>query len=75
MTWLAWRLFRVQTALAAVTIAAIAVVLVVTHDHVAAAAGKGTLSTGYKSLQLLGTVLIGVPAFVGAFWGAPLHRA
>ena len=30
------------------------------------------LSTSYKSLRRLGTVLIGVPALIGAFWGAPL---
>ena len=30
------------------------------------------LSTNYQSLRLLGTVLIGVPAVIGAFWGAPL---
>ena len=43
-----------------------------TRDHVAGVADPEELSTGYKSLRLLGTVLIGVPAFIGAFWGAPL---
>ena len=30
------------------------------------------ISTRLDSLQLLGTALIGLPAFIGAFWGAPL---
>ena len=71
MTWLAWRQFRIQAALAAVMALAVTIVLVVTRDHVAQTT-DGDLSTGYKSLQLLGTALIGAPAFVGAFWGAPL---
>jgi hypothetical protein len=50
----------------------VTVVLVLTRDHVAGVADPEELSTGYKSLRLLGTVLIGVPAFIGAFWGAPL---
>ena len=48
------------------------VVLAITRAHVADFAGVGRLSTGYTSLRLLGTGLIGVPAFIGAFWGAPL---
>lgn len=72
MTWLAWRQFRVNAALAAVAAVAVTVVLVLTRDHVAGVADPDDLSTGYKSLRLLGTVLIGVPAFIGAFWGAPL---
>jgi ABC-type transport system involved in multi-copper enzyme maturation permease subunit len=72
VTWLAWRQFRAQAALALIATAVVVVVLVVTRDHVAAAAGSEDLSTGYESLRLLGTGLIGVPAFIGAFWGAPL---
>jgi ABC-2 family transporter protein len=72
MTWLAWRQFRANAALAAVATVAVTVVLVLTRDHVAGVADPEELSTGYKSLRLLGTVLIGVPAFIGAFWGAPL---
>jgi ABC-2 family transporter protein len=45
---------------------------VVTHGRVAALAGTDDLSPGYEALRLLGTGLIGVPAFIGAFWGAPL---
>lgn len=69
MTWLAWRQFRANAFLAAVTTVAVTIVLVLTRDHVAHAA---QLPTSYKSLQLLGTALIGLPAFIGAFWGAPL---
>ena len=72
MTWLAWRQFRAQAATAAVATLAVIVVLVVTRSHIAGLPDPGNLSTGYQSLRLLGTGLIGVPAFVGAFWGAPL---
>jgi hypothetical protein len=72
MTWLAWRQFRAQAAIAVVAAVAIGVVLLATHDHVAHATDPDLLSTTYKQLRLLGTVLIGVPAFIGAFWGAPL---
>lgn len=70
MTWLAWRQFRAQAALAAAAAVAVTVLLVVTHDHVARHAGG--LTTWYQAIRLLGTVLIGVPAVIGAFWGAPL---
>jgi hypothetical protein len=69
VTWLAWRQFRANAALAAVATVAVALLLVATRDHVA---HTPQLSTAYESLKLLGTGLIGVPAFVGAFWGAPL---
>lgn len=72
MIWLAWRQFRAQAALATTATVAVVVVLLVTRDHVARLAGSDELSTGYESLRLLGTGLIGVPAFIGAFWGAPL---
>ena len=72
MTWLAWRQFRANAMAATIATVVVVVVLVVTRDHVAAAADPDTVSTVYKSLRLLGTALIGVPAFIGAFWGAPL---
>jgi hypothetical protein len=72
VTWLAWRQMRANAALAVVATLAVTLVLAVTRDHVAAVAEPDELTTGYKSLQLLGTVLIGLPAFIGAFWGAPL---
>ena len=72
MTWLAWRQFRVQAAVAIVATLAVRVVLIVTRGQVAQLADSEEISTGYKTLQLLGNALIGLPAFIGAFWGAPL---
>ena len=70
MTWLAWRQFRTQATLAVLALAVVLAVLVATRNHVAETARD--LSTGYQSLRLLGTALIGLPAVIGAFWGAPL---
>lgn len=72
MSWLAFRQMRANAAIAMIATAAIVAVLVVTQNRVAPLAATDGLSTGYKSLQLLGTMLVGVPAFIGAFWGAPL---
>lgn len=75
MTWLAWRQLRAQVAVVVAVLCAIVVTLVVTRAHVADAyrpSGSGDLTGFYASLRLLGTVLIGVPAGFGAFWGAPL---
>jgi ABC-type transport system involved in multi-copper enzyme maturation permease subunit len=72
VTWLAWRQFRSQAAIAAIAAAAVCIVLVVTRGHVAAVGDPDNLSKNYQYLRLLGTGLIGVPAFIGAFWGAPM---
>jgi ABC-type transport system involved in multi-copper enzyme maturation permease subunit len=72
MTWLAWRQFRAQTALALAVTLAITAVLVATHGHLAHLHDPTNLSAGYQRLRLFGTALIGAPAFIGAFWGAPL---
>ena len=72
MTWLAWRQFRANAVGATLATVAVVVVLVATRGHVAIVTDPDTLATVYKSLRLLGTALIGVPAFIGAFWGAPL---
>jgi hypothetical protein len=72
MTWLAWRQARAQTGAAAAALVVVLAVLVATHGHVAAAADPTALPNSYQSLRLFGTGLIGVPAFLGAFWGAPL---
>lgn len=72
MTWLAWRQLRAQALLIGVATLAVAGVLVATRGHVAGLADPGDLSPSYQYLRLLGTVLIGAPAFIGAFWGAPL---
>jgi hypothetical protein len=72
MTWLAWRQVRFQSAAAAAALLVVLGVLLATHGRVVAADDPGTLPNWYQSLRLLGTGLIGVPAFLGAFWGAPL---
>jgi len=75
MLWLAWRQFRAQAALALGATVVVVVALAVTRGHVVAAygtAGDNELTGFYVWLRLLGTGLIGVPAVIGAFWGAPL---
>lgn len=62
MTWLAWRQFRAQALLATAATIVVTIVLARTRE----------VPSTYDSVQLLGTALVGVPAFVGAFWGAPL---
>jgi ABC-type transport system involved in multi-copper enzyme maturation permease subunit len=75
MLWLAWRQFRAQAALAFGAIVIVITALVATRGHVVdtySATGDGDLTGFYVWLRLLGTALIGVPAVIGAFWGAPL---
>ena len=72
MTWLAWRQSRATTLVAAAAAALVVAVLAVTHGRVADVAGTGALAPFDESLRLLGTGLVGVPAVLGAFWGAPL---
>ena len=75
MLWLAWRQFRAQAALALGAAAVVVVTLVATRGHVVdtfGAGGSSELTGFYVWLRLLGTALIGVPALIGAFWGAPL---
>jgi ABC-type transport system involved in multi-copper enzyme maturation permease subunit len=75
MLWLAWRQFRAQAALALGAAVVVVVVLVVTRGHVVdtySTAGSNDLTGVYAWVRLLGNALIAVPAFVGAFWGAPL---
>jgi ABC-type transport system involved in multi-copper enzyme maturation permease subunit len=72
VSWLAWRQFRANALVGAITAAAAVAVLILTSDHIARVAGTDQLTTGYESLRLLGTGLVGAPAVIGAFWGAPL---
>jgi hypothetical protein len=72
MTWLAWRQLRANAVFAVAATGAIVVLLLVTRAHIASAIARDGLSTFDDTLQLLGTVLIGLPVFIGAFWGAPL---
>ncbi len=71
VTWLAWRQFRFSAVFAAAITVLIVAVLVVTRSEAVRVAG-GELTSELRSLRLLGSILIGVPAFIGAFWGAPL---
>lgn len=75
MLWLSWRQFRAQAALAFGATVVVIGALVVTHEHVVdtyGSRGDGNLTGFYVWLRLLGTALVGVPAIIGAFWGAPL---
>jgi ABC-type transport system involved in multi-copper enzyme maturation permease subunit len=66
MIWLAWRQFRVSAVLAVAALAVVAILLASTRTG-----GSGYLSHDHL-LKFLGTFLVGVPALIGAFWGAPL---
>jgi hypothetical protein len=65
MTWLAWRQFRVSALVAATALAVIAILLASTDGT------DGYLSHEHV-LKFLSTLLVAVPALIGAFWGAPL---
>ncbi|MEZ5259906.1 MAG: hypothetical protein R2705_24390 [Ilumatobacteraceae bacterium] len=75
MLWLAWRQFRAHAALTLGATVVVIVVLVVTHEHVVDT--FGTIMTALRPGSTCGSAcsalrLIGVPALMGAFWGAPL---
>ncbi|HEX5586887.1 MAG TPA: hypothetical protein VFZ17_06240 [Acidimicrobiia bacterium] len=75
MTWLAWRQLRTQAAVVAGALVVVVIALVVTRTHVVdvySPSGDHELTGIYVWLRLLGTVLIGLPAAIGAFWGAPM---
>ena len=86
MIWLTWRQFRTQALVAATTLAALTVFLVILGLRIrhtyetqvsctgcTAEAGKEALEKAYFPLLLLiGLVAVLVPAVMGAFWGAPL---
>ena len=87
MTWLIWRQYRAQAALALALLAAFAAVLVVTglriasqwHSVAAACTSQAAGASGCLDVSLGGALaqdLIGltmiVPAVFGFFWGAPL---
>lgn len=79
MTWLSWRQFRLNALTAAVAVAGVSVVLLVTGPRLADLAAAGAddvfdrLTPTDVSLFWAGIILVAlVPAVVGAFWGAPL---
>jgi len=65
VSWLTWRQFRVSAAVATLALAGMAILLATTHS------GDGYLSHDHV-LKFLGTLLVGVPALIGAFWGVPI---
>ena len=72
MIWLTWRQFRASALVAAVALAMVAIVLGITSAHPAAVTpGDGFFSHDHL-LKFLSTALVGIPAIIGAFWGAPL---
>jgi hypothetical protein len=82
MTWVTWRQYRYQGALAAALLAALAVVLLITglHEaqvwHAALAAcgtvhGCGSPSLSNPALMTLVVATSAVPLLPGLFWGAP----
>ena len=86
MTWVVWRQYRAQAAIAAALLAAFAAVMIVSGVQMAAQwhsmLGSCTVSDGTNtcSAQSLGNVLgrdfellsTMVPGILGIFWGAPL---
>jgi hypothetical protein len=87
MTWLAWRQFRVQAAVAAGFLLIAGVVLALTgphllhlydssvrHCHVRHDCGTATLAFARtdKFLQHISILVVLLPALIGIFWGAPM---
>ena len=79
MIWLTWRQLRLQAAIVAAAVAAVAVVLAVTGPRLAELARAGLddvfdkLTSTDVSLFWAGLIAVAaVPPLVGAFWGAPM---
>jgi ABC-type transport system involved in multi-copper enzyme maturation permease subunit len=88
MMWLTWRQFRAQAVVAAAAMAVLAVILAITgpqlvhvYDTVVrgcqaqgdCVAAQAQLLSNDRALQTaVGIIVVGVPAIIGAFWGAPL---
>jgi hypothetical protein len=65
MIWLTWRQFRISAVVAAAALAVIATLL-------GAIQGGGGFLSHDHLVKFLSTFLVGAPALIGAFWGAPL---
>ena len=79
MIWLSWRQFRLQAVTAVAAVAAVVVVLALTGPRLADLAAAGAaqvfdrLTPTDITLFWAGVIVVaGLPALVGAFWGAPL---
>jgi len=87
MIWLTWRQFRAQAVVAVVALAALAIYLVILgyqmrHTYTTDVAGCQPADCASAlhdfeeaygmQIALIGALLLGVPALIGVFWGAPL---
>jgi ABC-type transport system involved in multi-copper enzyme maturation permease subunit len=83
VTWLTWRQFRTSVVVAMAGLAAVAILLAITPEghQLARCAGADrcpfvenkVLGLSHAHLlQFLSTGLVGLPALVGVFWGAPI---
>jgi ABC-type transport system involved in multi-copper enzyme maturation permease subunit len=87
MIWLTWRQFRMQAVVALAALAALAIYLVIlgtqmrhayTTDIVGCQPADCTgarrdFEEAYEAqVALTGALLLGIPALIGVFWGAPL---
>jgi hypothetical protein len=75
MIWVAWRQFRTQAVVALGLLGALAALLLVTGLHVRGCHPQGgcdVAASGRPVADILGPVLLAVPALLGMFWGAPL---
>jgi len=83
MIWLTWRQFRTQAIVGGAGLAAVAVYLTFigmsirdTYDDVIGfgmeAARQAILERYEADLNVIGLLVLAVPALIGAFWGAPL---
>jgi hypothetical protein len=86
--WVGWRQFRSHAFVAAIALAVVAGLLLVTGvhldhlyttykiEHASCRSSCDLLRSqfldNYRHVKLLGSVLLGVPAVIGIFWGAPL---
>jgi hypothetical protein len=88
MTWVSLRQFRGQALTGAAVLVVVAVILAITGVHLdhlytsyrnCTSIDCGTLRDevlrSYPRVKLIGSLLIGVPAIVGLFWGSPLVAA
>jgi hypothetical protein len=85
MTWMAWRQMRSAALVAAAVLLAVLVTLLVTGVHlnneyqayrhclsVDCGALRYRVGSSYNHVKLIGALLIGGPAILGVFWGAPM---
>lgn len=72
MTWVAWRQFRASAVVAVAALAVAAILLELTWHPIGGNSERFVGLSHVHLLKYLSTVLVAVPALIGAFWGAPL---